>query len=265
MVLSYLDTADEVDNIISPDGQQTPFLCLDFAIGACAALEIIHHRHNLIHGELRNDAFLFDSATRDVRLLNFGSGARTFVSRFSTTGWTDLLSEPGIKYKLQFFAPEQTGRLPVEPDMRTDIYALGLGLWQLATGQLPFAGNEPLEIVQSVLSQPLPSIHTVRPDMQAFSAVVEKMTRKTMHERYNSISSVKRDLEEIRQALVEKQPLSAFQPGKDDISPVYKVPNKIIGRRPEQKRILDMLHQAVKLVEDRADRYNKVRSSSMLT
>ncbi|QIW96548.1 hypothetical protein AMS68_002066 [Peltaster fructicola] len=218
---------------------------LDFAIGACAALEIVHHSYGLMHGELRNDAFHFDRTTRAVRLLNFDFGARNFVNSFTNAGWSHLLTEAGVSYKLQFFAPEQTGRLPVDPDMRTDIYSLGLGLWSLATGRHPFAGLGPLETIQAVLSQPLPPIETESSIMQAVLQVVAKMTRKAMHERYNSVSGAKKDLEQIRRLFIAGLDVESFEAGQDDISPVFKLATRLIGRTSEQKKILEVVNEAL--------------------
>lgn len=92
---------------------------LDFAVGATECLEILHHGHEIVHGELRGDAFhLTESGV--VKLINFGSGARSFENGLTSAGWNTLSRELGIELKLAFIAPEQTGRMPAEPDSRTD-------------------------------------------------------------------------------------------------------------------------------------------------
>jgi hypothetical protein len=88
---------------------------LDFAVGATECLEILHHGHELVHGELRGDAFHFAS-NGIVKMINFGSGARSFENGLTSAGWNSLTKEVGIELKLSFIAPEQTGRLPAEPD-----------------------------------------------------------------------------------------------------------------------------------------------------
>jgi hypothetical protein len=88
---------------------------LDFAVGATECLEILHHGHELVHGELRGDAFHFAN-NGIVKMINFGSGARSFENGLTSAGWNTLTKEIGIELKLSFIAPEQTGRLPAEPD-----------------------------------------------------------------------------------------------------------------------------------------------------
>lgn len=96
---------------------------LDFAIGASECLELLHHGIRVVHGELRADAFHFNQETGAVKIINFGSGPRSFENGLTSSGWTALSREPGVKQKLQYIAPEQTGRMPAEPDSRTDIYS----------------------------------------------------------------------------------------------------------------------------------------------
>jgi serine/threonine protein kinase len=87
----------------------------------------------MVHGEIRGDAFHFLEQTGQVKLMNFGSGIRSFENGLSSAGWYSLSREGGIEYKLRFIAPEQTGRLPAQPDGRTDIYSLGVLFWCMLT------------------------------------------------------------------------------------------------------------------------------------
>jgi serine/threonine protein kinase len=145
-------------------------------------LELLHYGLRTIHGEIRGDAFHFNRATGAVKLVNTGNGARAFDNALGE-GWSALSRELGAKTKLQFIAPEQTGRMPTEPDSRTDIYALGVLFWTMLTGQLAFTGNSLVDVVQNVLGKKLPPLSTKRMDVpDALSAVVQKMTQKEVAE-----------------------------------------------------------------------------------
>ncbi|KAG9594323.1 hypothetical protein KCV04_g20641, partial [Aureobasidium melanogenum] len=164
-------------------------LFLDFAIGSTECCEILHHSKELVHGELRGDAFHFSKAQRTVRLINFGSGARSFENGLTSAGWSSLTSEAGVENRLQFIAPEQTGRMPAEPDTRTDIYSLGILFWTMLTGVPAYRGDNPLEIMQNLLSRRIPAVDSVRTDVpQIISNVIQKMTQKKMNDRYQSSS-----------------------------------------------------------------------------
>ena len=215
---------------------------LDFAIGASECLELLHHGIRVVHGELRADAFHFNRDTGRVRLINFGSGPRSFENGLTSSGWLALSKELGIKHKLQYIAPEQTGRMPAEPDSRTDIYSLGVIFWTLLSGRPAFEGETPIDVVQAVLGKRLPSVSSQRMDVpDAISRLVEKMTQKQIEERYHSISGLKHDLTDIRQLLGEgdSEGLHDYRVGTKDVSSFFVLPAKVYGREEEHNKIVE--------------------------
>lgn len=114
---------------------------------------------------VRGDAFHWNQDTGKVILVNFGSGLRTFEHGLTSTGWSSLSQEIGAKTKLSYMSPEQTGRMPAEPDSRTDIYSLGILLWTMLTQQVAFEGQTPMDIIQGVLGRRLPSVSSIRIDV----------------------------------------------------------------------------------------------------
>ena len=220
----------------------------DFAIGACDCLEILHYGLKTVHGEIRGDAFHFCADDGAVKLANIGNGARAFDNVLSE-GWSSVSRELGAKYKLQFIAPEQTGRMPTEPDSRTDIYALGLFFWSMLVGKLPFEGADPVEVVQNVLGKKLTPVSSKRMDIpDALSAVVQKMTQKVVHDRYHTISSVKRDLTEIAQLLGDGdiEALNNFQIAQRDVSSFFTLPSQMFGRQKEYDQIMTVVEKVKK-------------------
>lgn len=236
------------DNNQTP-GEQVPLPAFfDFAIGACDCLEILHYGLKTVHGEIRGDAFHFCAETGVVKLANTGNGARSFDNVLSE-GWSSVSRELGAKYKLQFIAPEQTGRMPTEPDSRTDIYALGLFFWSMLVGKLPFEGTDPVDVVQNVLGKKLAPVSLKRMDVpDALSAVVQKMTQKGVHERYHTISSVKRDLTQIAQLLGdgESDALNDFEIAQRDVSSFFTLPSRMFGRQKEYDLIINIVDKVNK-------------------
>ncbi|KAL1585995.1 hypothetical protein WHR41_04908 [Cladosporium halotolerans] len=230
--------------------KQIPLLTfLDFAIGASECCEILHHGHEMVHGELRGDAFHYNKDTNQVRLINFGSGARSFEHGLTSAGWSSLTAQRGVEHKLQFIAPEQTGRLPAEPDSRTDIYSLGILFWTMLTGSPAFAGNTPLEIMQNVLSRRMPTATSIRADVpDSLSAIVQKMTHKSMDDRYNSASGVKHDLQTLKNILTDgdSKALDDFKIASNDVSCFFKLPTHLVGREQQRQTIIDTIEKAAK-------------------
>ena len=155
---------------------------LEFAIGANECLSLLHHGYHglrLVHGEIRGDAFHFNHETGAVKLINYGSGLRSFENGLTSTGWSSLSREFGIKNKLRFIAPEQTGRMPAEPDSRTDIYSLGVLFWTMLAGFPAVDGETPIDIIQSILGRKIPPLASKRMDVpDALSKIIQKMTQK---------------------------------------------------------------------------------------
>ena len=229
---------------IAPSAAQVPIpTFLDFAIGACECLELLHHGIRVVHGELRPDAFHFNRDLGLVRLINFGSGPRSFENGFTSSGWLQLSQELGVKHKLQYIAPEQTGRMPAEPDSRTDIYTLGVLFWTMLTARPAFEGESPMDVIQAVLGKRLPNLSTYRMDIpDAISKMIRKMTQKQVEERYRSISGIKFDLMAIRRLMSEGdvEALEKYSIGSQDVSSFFVLPSQCFGRSAEHAKIVEI-------------------------
>ncbi len=222
---------------------------LDFAIGACECLELLHHGVKSVHGEIRQDTFHWNRDTNVVKTMNGGNGPRAFENVLSSQGWATLSKELGVKNKLQFIAPEQTGRLPSDPDSRTDIYSLGILFWTLLTGQPAFNADTPIDMIQKVLSSRLPPVSAVRMEVpDAISNVIAQMTQKQMDSRYHSVSGLKYDLIQIQKLLGEgdQEKLRDYKVGQHDVSAFFILPSKQIGRHAENERVYKVIDKVRK-------------------
>ncbi|KAI1825123.1 putative histidine kinase HHK1p [Xylaria intraflava] len=222
---------------------------LDFAIGATQCLELLHHRHGLVHGELRADAFHYNIETGQVKLVCFGSGVRSFEHGLTSTGWSTLSKELGAKNKLVYISPEQTGRMPAEPDTRTDIYSLGVLFWMLLTQQPVFTGATPLDIVQCVLGRRIQMVSNIRDDVpEAIGRIIQKCTSKNISDRYNSISGLKHDLQTVQKLLEvgNQEALRNWTVASKDVSSYFMLPTVMVGRDKEKAQIVNVIDRISK-------------------
>ncbi|KAI1388812.1 putative histidine kinase HHK1p [Hypoxylon trugodes] len=222
---------------------------LDFAIGATQCLEILHHGHGMVHGEVRADAFHFNIETNKVKLISFGSGVRSFEHGLTSTGWSTLSKELGAKNKLVYISPEQTGRMPAEPDTRTDIYSLGVLFWMLLTQQPAFTGTSPLDIVQCVLSRRIPLVSNIRTDIpEVLGRVIQKCTAKNVSERYHSASGLRYDLQMIQKFLGNGDwtALKEWRIASKDISSFFMLPTAMIGRQKEHNELIKVIERVAR-------------------
>ncbi|KAI1817549.1 putative histidine kinase HHK1p [Poronia punctata] len=222
---------------------------LDFAIGATQCLELLHHRHGMVHGEIRADAFHYNIQANQVKLCNLGSGLRTFEHGLTSLGWSTLSKELGAKNKLVYISPEQTGRMPAEPDTRTDIYSLGVVFWMLLTQQPVFVGATPLDIVQCVLARRIPMVSNIRHDVpEALGRIIQKCTSKHIPDRYNSTSGLRHDLQSVQQLLEigDQETLRNWTVASKDVSSYFMLPTAMVGRDKEKEEIVKVIDRVLR-------------------
>ncbi|KAH8810781.1 HHK1, histidine kinase-group X protein [Xylogone sp. PMI_703] len=237
---------------------------LDFAIGATECLEILHHGQQVIHGEIRGDAFHMSVETGVVKMVHFGSGLRTFEYGL-TSGWSSFSKEVGSKTKLSYMSPEQTGRMSVEPDTRTDIFSLGVLFWTMLMQKPAFEGETPMDIVHAVLGRRLPLVS--RLDVpNVIGRIIQKATAKPIGERYHSVSGLKYDLMEVRRLLGagDSVALKNLSIGTRDVSSTFILPTVMIGRAAEYEEIIKVIDRAYgRHLALRHGNYNLPSRSSM--
>jgi len=219
---------------------------LDFAIGAAQCLEIVHHGQGIVHGEIRGDAFHYNIETNRVKLVSFGSGLRSFEHGLTSTGWSALSKTLGAKHKLQYISPEQTGRMPAEPDTRTDIYSLGILFWTLLTQQPAFQGDSPLDIIQAVLGRRIPNVTAIRMDVpEVIGRIIQKCTAKNISDRYYSAGGLRYDLVSVQRMLGDGDlaALKDWPIASRDVSSSFRLPTSMIGRDRERAELVKLIEK----------------------
>jgi serine/threonine protein kinase len=144
---------------------------LRFAVGLAVALGKLHQQ-GLIHKDIKPANILVNSATGAVWLTGFGIASRLPRERQSP--------EPPevIAGTLAYMAPEQTGRMNRSIDSRSDLYSLGVTLYEMLTGALPFKASYPMEWVHChIARQPVPPDEQVAGVPRPLSTIVMKLPR----------------------------------------------------------------------------------------
>ena len=183
---------------------------LGLAVGLATALGGVH-KSNLIHKDVKPSNILVNSATGEVRLTGFGIASR--LRREHQT------PEPPefIAGTLPYMAPEQTGRMNRSIDSRSDLYALGVTLYEMLTGCLPFTASDPIEWVHSHIARhPLPPHQRLNSVPACVSAIVMKLLAKTPEERYQTASGVESDLRRCLDEWEACGRIVDFSPGQHD-------------------------------------------------
>lgn len=202
------------------------------------SLEIIHSQH-IIHKDLNPQNILWDAATQQIRIIDFG------ISCTLRREELEIQNVQAAEGMLPYMSPEQTGRMNRGMDYRSDYYSLGVVLYQMLTGQLPFRANDALGWIHChiAVAPPNPSsINAAIPDM--VSAIVLKLMAKNAEERYQSLYGLKADLRRCLDYLALGKEIPAFPIGGEDISPRFSIPEKLYGREAEVHELLTTFDRA---------------------
>jgi PAS domain S-box-containing protein len=180
---------------------------LNLALRITAALEQLHRRR-VIHKNINPANILFNPTTGQVRLIDFGS-ATELAQELPLPVSADLL--PGT---LPYISPEQTGRTGQVLDYRTDLYALGVTLYELLTGTLPFDSQDAEELIRDHISRQPVAPHAHKPGIPPIlSAIILKLLEKEADARYGSAAGLQADLEECLHQLETRSYIEPFVPG----------------------------------------------------
>src|SRR6202020_83132 len=157
---------------------------LRIAISLAVALRQAHAR-GLIHKDIKPANILVDAPSGGVWLTGFG-----IASRLPREG-ADAQPPEMIAGTLAYMAPEQTGRMNRSIDARSDLYSLGVTLYQMLTGTLPFVGADPLEWVHChIARQPVPPDQRTVETPGALSDITMKLLAKTAENRYHTAAGL---------------------------------------------------------------------------
>jgi len=160
-------------------------VAIEYARQILSALRFAH-RHGIVHRDIKPHNVLVDGEGR-VKVTDFGI-ARAGTSQMTETG--------SIVGTAQYLSPEQAKGGEVDP--RSDLYSLGVVLYELLTGKTPFDGETPVEIAMKHLSTTPQPPSKLRPDVpRELDMVVMRALAKNPDERYQSADEMEGDLERV--------------------------------------------------------------------
>jgi eukaryotic-like serine/threonine-protein kinase len=153
------------------------------------------HRQNVVHRDIKPANIMFNPDTDELKITDFGIARLTDTSRTKTG---IVLGTPS------FMSPEQLeGR---SLDGRSDQFALGVSLYQLLTGQLPFRAESMPRLMQKIATEPHTRIRLVRPELpEAIDALVDRALAKSADDRYPGCAQFAADLRACASSLEPKK------------------------------------------------------------
>jgi serine/threonine protein kinase len=212
---------------------------LRLAISIAAALGKVHRR-DLVHKDIKPANIVVNSRTGAVKLTGFGIASRLPRERQAP--------EPPelVAGTLAYMAPEQTGRMNRSIDARSDLYALGITLYQMLTGSLPFTASDSMEWVHChIAKMPEPPGERLGNVPASVSQIIMKLLAKTAEERYQTAAGLESDLRRCLAAWEAQRRINDFPLGEDDTPDRLLIAEKLYGRARELDALLASFDRVV--------------------
>ncbi len=180
MVMEYVDGKNLAQLI-----QETPLTykeAVDIVVQILTALQYAHEK-NIIHRDLKPGNILLTS-DRKAKITDFGTA-------FIQAGKTGA----GIGGTLYYMAKEQVLGHPAKA---SDVYSVGVILYEMVTGKLPFYDEVPMVVLNKILKDDVPEPHKINPGVpKALEAIIMKALQKEVSKRYQSALEMRQDLEKL--------------------------------------------------------------------
>ena len=187
MVMEYLEGRD-LAAVVRSVGRLSVEDTVDYVLQAGEAIAEAH-RLGIIHRDLKpSNLFLVEShgvGSGTVKVLDFGiSKATSLLGQGNMTQSAAMLGSPA------YMSPEQMDSAR-DVDVRTDIWSLGLVVYELLAGVLPFAGDSLPKLCMEIATRPPAPLRNARPDVPAgLEAVVARCLQKDRTKRFDSVSDL---------------------------------------------------------------------------
>ena len=192
MALEYLPLS--LHNLVQTQGRLPVDRAVEIALQVATGLKVAHEQ-GIVHRDIKPQNILigFDGA---AKVTDFGIGRAEEFATMTRTG--AIMGTP------HYMSPEQAKGLPVDP--RTDLYSLGIVLYQMLTGEVPFDADTPWEVIRQQVEGHARPMRRLRGDVpRAVEQVVNRCLEKDPGKRYQSA-------EEMAQSLERALPDGAYRP-----------------------------------------------------
>jgi serine/threonine-protein kinase len=185
IVLEYVD-GETLKDLIRREGPLEITQAIAYAIELARALGIAHERQ-IVHRDVKPQNVLI-SAEGGAKITDFGI-ARTLTEE-------GLTMDGRVLGTTDYVSPEQALGQPVTG--QSDLYSLGIVLYEMLTGQVPFRGDSPVAVAMKHVREDVPDVQTLRPELSAATAaVLDRSVSKDLARRYADAGIMAGELEEV--------------------------------------------------------------------
>ena len=214
LVMEYVEGFN-LKEIIRERGPLSATEAVNIGIQVCAALEHAHSK-GIIHRDIKSHNILVTPGGR-VKVTDFG------LARVLSIPSVTMTQSGSVMGSVHYFSPEQARGEEVTP--QSDIYSLGVVLYEVLSGHVPFQGDNPISIALKHLQEEPKSLRLENPTIPN---VLEKIIFKAMaKDPKNRFSSA----EQMQQALAEDQPSGAIYPSEEEQTRLIPQPEEMEAKK----------------------------------
>lgn len=188
IVMEYVD-GQNLKEIIKNEGTLDEYTALDITKQIAKALSAAHKK-GVIHRDIKPHNILISSEGRNVKVADFGIAKAATNSTMTNIG--------SIIGSVHYFSPEQAKGKPVKNN--ADLYSLGIVLYEMLLGKVPFKGDSPISIALQHINEDIEFSSEEKTQIpQSIRTLIKKLTEKSPEDRYQSSEEVIEDIEYIEQ------------------------------------------------------------------
>lgn len=232
--------------LIQKDAPLSTEKVVHIAMQIAKAMEFAHE-HEIIHRDIKpQNVIITDDG--EIKVTDFGIARAGATSTMTRTG--------AVMGTAHYISPEQAQGSIVGPT--TDVYSLGVVMYEMATGELPFRGENPVSVaLKHINDTPMPPRSVFGDIPVSLEAVIMKSMAKNPNDRYRSAEAVREDLKRVIEGLPVKV-MGAVVPGGSDASdmtrtmtaqqPRTAAANGRNGRRKPKKGLIAAIIAAILLL-----------------
>lgn len=229
---------ESLDRVLAERGRLSLHDVLAVGVETARVLENVHAA-GVIHKDVKPQNMLWDEKNRRLTLLDFA-----IASELAEEAANPAIPE-ALEGTLAYMSPEQTGRLARGIDARTDLYSVGVVLFELICGHRPFVETDPLALVHAHLAKPVPDLHKLVHNVPPMVVkIVERCLEKHPDKRYQTAKGLGADLAHCLEELQNRESIDEFVLGSKDHSQVLRLPQALVSRNAEIKAIKEAFDRA---------------------
>lgn len=185
IVMEYID-GKTLKEVVRDKGRVSQNLAINYIIQVCEALKVAHGK-DIVHRDIKSQNIMLTKDNR-IKVTDFG------IARIA--GNTTVTATNAVMGSVHYFSPEQARGQTV--DARSDIYSLGIVLYELLTGDVPFDSENPITVALMHVQNRMPLPSESNPEVSAgLDQIFAKMTEKKPQDRYDNVSQIVTDLKDL--------------------------------------------------------------------